>query len=84
MPVIRQAIIGARPATSRDQDAFERKLLAIRKQTQNPLAELAEKHDLPGLTELYMPSLLDPHGGLQGPAARARRSAASTRTCATR
>ena len=38
------------------QDAFERKLLAIRKQTQNPLAGLAEKHQLPGLTELYMPS----------------------------
>ena len=32
----------------RDQDAFERKLLAIRKQTQNPLAELAKKHKLPG------------------------------------
>ena len=36
MPVIRQAII-ARGPNVRDQDAFERKLLAIRKQTQNPL-----------------------------------------------
>jgi glutamate synthase (NADPH/NADH) large chain len=39
-----------------DQDAFERKLLAIRKQTQNPLAAMAEKHGLPGVTQLYMPS----------------------------
>ena len=28
----------------------------IRKQAQNPLRELAEKHGLPGLAELYMPS----------------------------
>ena len=56
MPVIRQLIIG-RGETCADQDAFERKLLAIRKQAQNPLAALAEKHSLPGLTELYMPSL---------------------------
>ena len=55
MPVIRQCFI-ARGAGCADQDAFERKILAIRKQTQNPLAELAEKHRLPGLTELYMPS----------------------------
>ena len=55
MPVIRQCFI-ARGANCADQDAFERKLLVIRKQTQNPLAALAAKHDLPGLTELYMPS----------------------------
>jgi glutamate synthase (NADPH/NADH) large chain len=55
MPVIRQAIVG-RGASTPDQDAFERKLLALRKQTQNPLAALAEKHELPGLAELYMPS----------------------------
>ncbi|HWA59992.1 MAG TPA: glutamate synthase large subunit [Caulobacteraceae bacterium] len=55
MPVIRQAIVGRGP-TTKDQDAFERKLLAIRKQTQNPLADLAKKHGLPGLTQLYMPS----------------------------
>ena len=55
MPVIRQCFI-ARGANCADQAAFERKLLAIRKQTQNPLAALAAKHDLPGLTELYMPS----------------------------
>jgi len=55
MPVIRQAII-ARGEDCADQDAFERKLLVIRKQTQNPLAELARKHDLPDLASLYMPS----------------------------
>ena len=41
MPVIRQAIIARGPRTG-DHDAFERKILAIRKQTQNPLSELAE------------------------------------------
>jgi glutamate synthase (NADPH) large chain len=56
MPVIRQAIIG-RGANIETQDAFERKLLAIRKQTQNPLAALEKKHGISGLTELYMPSL---------------------------
>jgi glutamate synthase (NADPH/NADH) large chain len=55
MPVIRQTIV-ARGPRAPDQDAFERKLLAIRKQTQNPLAELAEKRDLPGLVDFYIPS----------------------------
>jgi glutamate synthase (NADPH/NADH) large chain len=55
MPVIRQCVI-RRGESCADQDAFERKLLAIRKQTQNPLAAMAEKHGLPGVTELYMPS----------------------------
>jgi len=55
MPVIQQAII-ARGANTPDQAAFERKCLVIRKQVQNPLAKLAVKHDLPGLTDLYMPS----------------------------
>ncbi|MGV3513163.1 MAG: glutamate synthase large subunit [Novosphingobium sp.] len=55
MPVIRQCFI-KRGANTPDQDAFERKLLAIRKQTQNPLAAMAEKHNLPGVTQLYMPS----------------------------
>src|SRR6185295_10884472 len=53
MPVIRQAIIERGPRVA-DQDAFERKLLTIRKQTQNPLAELAKKNRLPGLTQFYM------------------------------
>ncbi|CAN5264212.1 glutamate synthase large subunit [soil metagenome] len=56
MPVIRQAFIGMGGAV-KDQDAFERKLLAIRKQIQNPLAVLAKKKNLPGLTDLYLPSL---------------------------
>ncbi len=55
MPVIRQAFVARGPDVA-DQDAFERKLLTIRKQVQNPLAELALKKNLPGLTQLYMPS----------------------------
>ena len=55
MPVIRQCFIG-KGENCADQDAFERKLIVIRKQTQNPLKELAEKHKLPQLTKLYMPS----------------------------
>jgi len=55
MPVIRQAIVG-RSAKLADQDAFERKILTIRKQTQNPLVDLAKKHKLPDLPQLYMPS----------------------------
>src|ERR1700742_3172453 len=56
MPVIRQAFIGRGPNV-KDQDAHERKLLAIRKQLQNPLAELAAKKNLPGLAQLYLPSM---------------------------
>jgi len=56
MPVIKQAVI-AKGSPSMSQDAFERKLLAIRKETQNPLAEIAKKKNLPGLEEFYMPSL---------------------------
>ena len=55
MPVMRQCVI-ARGANCADQQAFERKLIVIRKQTLNPLAKLAVKHDLPGLTDLYIPS----------------------------
>jgi glutamate synthase (NADPH/NADH) large chain len=55
MPLIRQAIIGWGP-NIRDVDAFERKLLAVRKQTQNPLEALARKHKLPAITRFYMPS----------------------------
>ena len=47
MPVIRQAIVG-RGAKLADQDAFERKLLAIRKQTQNPLARPREEAQAAG------------------------------------
>ncbi len=55
MPLIRQAIIAMGPHT-KSQDALERKLLAIRKQTQNPLIDLAKKHKQPAITQLYMPS----------------------------
>ncbi|MEQ1551011.1 glutamate synthase large subunit [Sphingorhabdus sp.] len=56
MPVIRQLFIG-RGENCADEAAFERKLLAIRKQAQNPLAALEEKHGLPGLSSFYIPSM---------------------------
>src|SRR5271154_4905110 len=55
MPAIRQAIVAADPALP-DQDAFERKILTIRKQALNSVVALAEQHGMPGLPELYMPS----------------------------
>ena len=55
MPVIRQAFVG-RGTGCKDQQAFERKLLVIRKQTQNPLERLAQRYGLPSLTDFYMPS----------------------------
>ncbi|MFN9580954.1 MAG: glutamate synthase large subunit, partial [Novosphingobium sp.] len=55
MPVIRQCFV-ARGDNCPDQDACERTILAIRKQTQNPLAALAEKHGMPGIADLYIPS----------------------------
>jgi glutamate synthase (NADPH/NADH) large chain len=55
MPVIRQAIIACSPKI-KDQDAFERKILTIRKQTLNKARMLAEQRGLPEISELYMPS----------------------------
>jgi len=55
LPVIRQAIVGKGESIA-DQDAFERKILALRKQVHNPLAGHAEKNGMPGLTEFYMSS----------------------------
>jgi glutamate synthase (NADPH/NADH) large chain len=55
MPVIRQAILACNPAL-RDQDAFERKILAIRKQVLNNVRELGARNRQPGLADLYMPS----------------------------
>jgi glutamate synthase (NADPH/NADH) large chain len=55
MPAIAQAVV-ARGPNARDQDAFERKLLAIRKQTLNPLAEEARRRDLPSLPDFYIAS----------------------------
>ncbi|TDH62705.1 glutamate synthase large subunit [Dankookia rubra] len=55
MPVIRQAILGASTSIP-DQDAFERKILTIRKQTLNKFRALADAAGLPLGTDLYMPS----------------------------
>ena len=77
------AIVGRGPKLA-DQDAFERKILAIRKQTQNPLAELAKKHKLPGLTQLYMPSFSTRTVVYKGLLLAHAGRAASTRTCAIR
>ncbi len=55
MPVMRQCIV-ARGPNCADQQAFERKLVVVRKQTLNPLSKLAQKHDLPALVEAYIPS----------------------------
>jgi len=55
MPSIVQAIVCASPDIA-DQDAFERKILAIRKQTLNRVSNLAERHGLPGLRDFYIPS----------------------------
>ena len=45
-----------RSADVADQDAFERKILTIRKQALNTVTALAEQHGLPELRQLYMPS----------------------------
>ncbi|HBT44066.1 MAG TPA: glutamate synthase subunit alpha, partial [Rhodospirillaceae bacterium] len=55
MPRIRQCVI-ARGPNCPDQDAFERKLVVIRKQTLNPLKALEEKHGIEGLSQAYIPS----------------------------
>ena len=55
MPVMKQAIVVRNPRL-RDQDAFERKILTIRKQVLNNIRALADRSHLPGVGELYMPS----------------------------
>ena len=55
MPVIRQCVI-ARGTNCLDTDAFERKLVVIRKQTLNPLSALEKKHGISGLSTAYIPS----------------------------
>src|SRR5438270_5580973 len=55
MPYIAQAIVAANPGVA-DQDAFERKILTIRKQTLNSVRSLATERGMPGISELYMPS----------------------------
>jgi glutamate synthase (NADPH/NADH) large chain len=55
MPWIAQAIVAAAPEIP-DQDAFERKILTIRKQVLNTVVRLAEHLKIPAVRELYMPS----------------------------
>ena len=55
MPVIRQAIITCAPAI-KDQNAFERKILTIRKQTLNKFRAMADAKELPKDADMYMPS----------------------------
>ncbi len=55
MPVIRQAIIACADRI-KDQDAFERKILVIRKQTLNKFRTMADAKELPKDADLYMPS----------------------------
>jgi glutamate synthase (NADPH) large chain len=55
MPWISQAIVGSGPEVAY-QDAFERKILTIRKQVLNSVTQLAEELELPALRDLYMPS----------------------------
>jgi len=83
LPVIRQAIVARGPLT-KDQDAFERKLLSIRKQTQNPLAAKAIKRGMPSLTDFYMPSFSSRTLVYKGPVARRPGRQSSISTCRTR
>ncbi len=55
MPVIRQAIVTCNPKI-KDQEAFERKILTIRKQTLNSVRALAERRKEPTVVNFYMPS----------------------------
>src|ERR1700722_2671617 len=55
MPYIAQAIVCASPDIA-DQDAFELKILTIRKQVLNRVTAQAERNMLPALRDLYMPS----------------------------
>src|SRR5215470_685337 len=55
MPWISQAVVARSPDIA-DQDAFERKILTIRKQVLNRVAQMAEQRGMPALRHLYMPS----------------------------
>ena len=55
MPWIAQAIVAASPAVP-DQDAFERKILTIRKQVLNSIVKLSDHLKLPALRDTYVPS----------------------------
>src|SRR5438034_3830733 len=55
MPWIRQALVACSPEIP-DQDAFERKILTIRKQVLNSVGTLAARQGPQALRELYIPS----------------------------
>src|SRR5712671_4600484 len=55
MPWIRQAIVACNPEIA-DQDAFERKILTIRKQALNSVGALAARQGPHALRDLYIPS----------------------------
>src|SRR6266853_1902658 len=55
MPWTAQAIVAASPEIA-DQDAFERKILTIRKQVLNSVVKLSDHLKLPTLRDLYIPS----------------------------
>ena len=55
MPWISQAIVARNPEIA-NQDAFERKILTIRKQALNSVVPLSEYQGLPDLRQIYMPS----------------------------
>src|SRR5579864_7761821 len=55
MPWIAQAIVAASPDIP-DQEAFERKILTIRKQALNSVGRLSEHLKLPTLRDTYIPS----------------------------
>ncbi len=70
MPWISQAIVGCGPEVA-DQDAFERKILTIRKQVLNSVTEAGRATSAAGAARPLYAVLLDPHARLQGPAAGA-------------
>ncbi len=55
MPAIRQAIVTCNPKI-KDQEAFERKILTLRKQTLNSVRALADRRKEPTVVNFYMPS----------------------------
>ena len=81
MPVIRQAIV-ASSLSIRDQAAFERKILAIRKQILNNLADHVGQAEHSRPDRALHGLVLDPDRGLQGPAAGHPGRHASTTICA--
>ena len=68
MPWISQAIVACSPEIA-DQDAFERKILTIRKQALNSVVAHGRVPRDAGVARPLHAVLLDPHPRLQGPAA---------------